>query len=198
MAEKTPVSKAQKTFDSLKYPVVLFGLVWGLSVTPLTPFTYMHEWKWFHYHPISMVLGFVVLNILGTLMKKIGGLEATKYHGYLMNFGLFVSLFGFYVIYTNKEILGKSHFTTLHGQCGLITTISYLALGLVGGVALHPEFGALKTNKTIRFAHKWGGRAVTALAWFTAFTGYQGLKNDVIMQCAIAGILLSLSYVTLL
>ena len=46
--------------------------------------------------------------------------------------------FGFYVIYSNKDMMNKKHFMTLHGKLGLAVTVSYLMIGLFGAVALHP------------------------------------------------------------
>ena len=62
----------------------------------------------------------------------------TKKHGYIMSAACALSAFGFYVIYSNKNISNKPHFASLHGKVGLAVFSAYLMLGLVGGVALHP------------------------------------------------------------
>lgn len=66
--------------------------------------------------------------------------------------------FGFYVIYgwsrryliiliilivvlilsENKNMARKNHFTTIHAQLGLAVFIGFIALGVFGGVVLHP------------------------------------------------------------
>ena len=72
---------------------------------------------------------------------------------------------GFYVIYSNKEAYGKEHFTTTHGQLGLAVTLVYIGMALFSFPALNVDWGVLKTNKQVRFAHKWTGRVATAAAW---------------------------------
>ena len=49
-----------------------------------------------------------------TLTKKRMGYVNTKMHGMIAMAGLFLSIGGFYVIYENKNQMGKDHFTTLH------------------------------------------------------------------------------------
>lgn len=61
-----------------------------------------------------------------------------------MSAAVAAALFGFYVIYSNKEMMKKQHFMTLHGKVGLAVTVSYLMIGIFGAVALHP--GRCPTN----------------------------------------------------
>ena len=90
---------------------------------------------------------------------------------FMMVTALFLALFAFYVIYTNKILLGKPHFKSLHGQLGVTVLMGYLALGLLGATALHPDWGVLRTNKTVRAIHKWLGRLFTSAAWFCCVLG---------------------------
>lgn len=118
-----------------------------------------------------MIFGFIGLAVNGAMIKKIGGYDNTVTHGKLMNIGVVIGLFGWYVIYSNKEANGKPHLTTLHGKLGAISMLGYLSLGIVGLLALHPDMGMLKTNKTVRFFHKWLGRGFTALSWYVCVLG---------------------------
>jgi hypothetical protein len=49
-----------------------------------------------------------------TLTKKRMGYVNTKMHGIIAMTGLMLSMGGFYVIYENKNQMGKDHFTTWH------------------------------------------------------------------------------------
>ena len=89
-----------------------------------------------------------------------------------------LSLGGLYAIYRNKNVWGKAHFTSSHGQAGLAIIISAIGAGMVGGVFLHPDFGIDKTNKTIRYAHKVFARGLLMAAWGTAFYGFYTMTQD--------------------
>jgi hypothetical protein len=158
-----------KLHASLKWPLVIYAIAGGAYMTTLGKG--LGTWTWFNWHPLCMLIGFVALAGNATLIKKIGGYENTKMHGILMSTAIAVASFAWYVIYSNKEMMGKAHLMTLHGKLGAAVMVSYFGLGIVGSIALHPDFGVLKTNKTIRFAHKWGGRVVTALAWTSCVLG---------------------------
>jgi Eukaryotic cytochrome b561 len=89
-----------------------------------------------------------------------------------------LSLGGFYAIYRNKNLWGKAHFTTTHGQAGAAILLSAIGAGMVGGVVLHPDFGIDKTNKTIRYVHKTFARGLLMAAWGTAFYGFYTMTSN--------------------
>jgi hypothetical protein len=120
---------------------------------------------WYSWHPFFMVLAFVPLSINAILLKKIGGYENTKAHGTLMLLSTLAAGFAFYVIYSNKNMNKKPHFKSPHGQSGLVILVLYGSLALVGMVGLNPDFGVFRTNKTVRFVHKWLGKMVSVLTW---------------------------------
>ena len=53
------------------------------------------------------------------LTKKRGGYTNTKLHGIMSWTGMMLAGGGLYVIYQNKEEMGKDHFQTIHswGEC---------------------------------------------------------------------------------
>jgi len=55
-----------------------------------------------------------------------------------MSIAIALSAFGLYVIYTNKNMSRKNHFTTTHAKVGLFVLIGFFGVGLFGGVFLHP------------------------------------------------------------
>lgn len=159
----------ENTHAAWKWPLVAYALLAAgyMATIGHTPGT----WQWFNYHPLCMLIGFVALAGNAILIKKIGGYENTKLHSIIMSVALTFALLGWYVIYTNKEMLGKAHLLTMHGKLGFTVMVSYVLVGLVGGAALHPDFGVAKSNQTVRFCHKWAGKVLTALAWSCSVLG---------------------------
>lgn len=166
-----PPSKAQVLFDSVKYPLAAYTLMACLTVYSFGGW----KWTWFHYHPMSMLVGFVGLAGNATLIKKIGGKDNTNMHGYMMAAATALAGFGFYVIYRNKVMNKRPHFTTLHGKLGFGIMAGYTALALFGAIALRPETGIFQLNKQMRLAHKVAGRAITALAWVSCVMGVMNM-----------------------
>ncbi len=57
---------------------------------------------------------------------------------------------GLYVIYSNKEMNQKPHFTSNHSLMGIAAVAGCVMAMIAGGVFLHPDFGIDKGNKTYR------------------------------------------------
>lgn len=55
------------------------------------------SWKWFSYHPASMMVSFVSLSVSAAIIKKRGGYENTKIHGTLMAVATALAAFGWYM-----------------------------------------------------------------------------------------------------
>ena len=121
-----------------------------------------------------------MVGLMGTaaLTKKRMGYTNTKLHGMIAWAGLVSSYIGLYIIYQNKENMGKSHFTTLHSKAGLVVLVGSTMLGMAGGVFLHPDFGIDKQNGLIRMGHKWASRGVLGLAWMATLSGLQTLIGE--------------------
>lgn len=176
------------------WPLALYGIAAGLYAGMPGG-----NWSWFSYHPFSMMVSMFSLSASAAIVKKRGGYENTKLHGTLMLVATLLAGFGWYVIYSNKEILGKAHLTSWHAWIGLACLVAYIKLFLVGLAGLHPDFGIKKTNKSLRFAHKWGGRAATGLAWISAIVGFNNMhSNQPLLQFAFAAPLTIASYFVLL
>ena len=94
-----------------------------------------------------------------------------------MGIATVLGCFAWYVIHTNKDLAGKAHLLTLHGKLGAAVIIAYIGIGIFGAVALHPKWGILKTNKTLRLVHKLAGRATTWLAWTSCVLGFATFRN---------------------
>mmetsp|Transcript_32203 Transcript_32203/g.85911 ORF Transcript_32203/g.85911 Transcript_32203/m.85911 type:complete len:146 (+) Transcript_32203:341-778(+) len=145
-----------------------------------------------------MLVAYVAMAGNATLIKKIGGPVNTRIHGYLMSSAAAIALFGWYVIYTNKDMYGKPHNTTVHAWCGIICLVGYASIGPFAYFALSPDWGFLRTNQTVRAGHKYGGRVLTALAWVTCLLGWMTMQADPLQRALFGLPLLPLAYYCLL
>lgn len=153
---------------------------------------------WFTWHPIAMILSFILLTGFAILIKKAGGYANTKTHVYLMVAAIVIACFGWYVIYSNKEMYNKPHLVTLHAQLGAGVCLAYIGMVVFAGPALNPDWGYFKTDKTIRFCHKWSGRLFAALAWICCVYGFNTIEKRLEYQLAFALPLLGFSVFILL
>lgn len=131
-------------------------------------------WTWFDNHLACMLIGWIAIVGNSVLVKKEGGYANTKTHQNLMALAAGVIIAGFYVIYSNKEAFGKPHFTTLHGQTGVVLVGLVVLISLAALLFLNPDSGFLRENRIVRAAHKYGGKTVILVAWYTC---YQGLEK---------------------
>jgi hypothetical protein len=188
--------KAQTTWEYLRIPLVAYGLVFGLYIALKT--TTNGKFVWFSWHPLSMVVAFVTMTTNAALIKKVGGRDMTLYHGYLMMGSLLVAGFGWYVIHSNKTMFSKAHWLTLHGKFGAIFMVVYTIFGVGGAAALHPDWGVLRRNTTIRFIHKWLGRVLIYASWALCVQGVLKVApNNWILQVAFVVPLLVFGFFTL-
>ena len=157
-----------------------------------------YRWIWYSYHPSSMVAAFLAMSGNAILIKKMGGYENTKMHGYLMTLASLLAGAGFYVIYTNKIMQGKNHFMTTHGKIGLGLLLGYLSMGLFGFIGLNPDWGYFKTDKRIRLIHKMSGRVLTFIAWYNCFTGFSTTEKNQYLQASFGISLLIFSFFVLM
>lgn len=136
------------------------------------------KWKSpFSWHPFLMTTGMTGSMGIAAITKKLGGYTNTKLHGMLASFGYLLALGGLFAIYHNKNLWGKSHFTSYHGKIGITVMTCTLAPLLAGAIALHPDFGIDKTNKTIRKVHKVFSRTLMAIAWGNSLYGLYGMRK---------------------
>tara|TARA_B110000305_G_C19349280_1_gene593384 strand:+ start:232 stop:783 length:552 start_codon:yes stop_codon:yes gene_type:complete len=145
-------------------PFSIFSTMLGLYAATLS------SWTWYSYHPLLASLSAAFL-VAGSQIKKDGGYANTKLHGTLSALGSLCCFSSFYVIWSNKNVYDKPHFTSYHGQLGLAINVVMLTLGLVGSLALHPDFGQLKTNKTIRYLHNRTGKITIVLTLLAMVSG---------------------------
>lgn len=154
--------------------LLIFACVAAAAVTPAWP-------VWFWYHPAAMLLGYVALMGNAVLVKKIGGLRATKIHGYLMGAGSLIAAFGWYVIHSNKEANGKPHLTTWHGISGVMLLLCTMGSAIAGTGLLDPHVGMMKTSKTVRYFHRNSGRILLAAAFACSVLGWSTVQKQAVV-----------------
>ena len=159
--------------NNLKVIILFYALILGWW-----PVRNMSIDTWFALHPTSMTFSYAGLTYVGILYKQLGGYKNTIMHGYMMTAGCLLAAFGIYVIYTNKIILNKVHFTTTHGFYGIVAFIGYISIEIVGGLLLHPNFGLMKTNKLIKTAHRYFGHLIQSLCWYSIVNGFAKLETN--------------------
>jgi hypothetical protein len=118
MAGKDANPEYRKTYNLVKYPVLLYTVLAALYCAYIPG-----KFIWFSWHPLTMIVSFVGLAINACLLKKIGGYDNTVNHGKLMNVAVAIGLFGWYVIYTNKEMNNKKHLVSVHANLGVVVMI---------------------------------------------------------------------------
>jgi hypothetical protein len=128
--------------------------------------------------PLMMMTAFLTLSGASILTKKMGGAANTRMHGYLMFAASGAASFGAYVIWTNKEMYGKPHLTTPHGQFGALTSMSLICYPLFAWFMYNPDNGFLKTNQLARKFHKYSGRIVVAMGLITSAYGILSMEKD--------------------
>jgi hypothetical protein len=143
----TETMPSSQRYQTLVGTFVLYALIVGYTVAVQPSGA---GWRFFSWHPFLMILGFVAMMGTSAVTKKLGGYKNTKLHGMLASGGLFMTFGGLYVIYRNKELMGKEHITSTHAVFGIVTMAGCIMAMLAGGIFLHPDFGVDKTNKTVR------------------------------------------------
>jgi hypothetical protein len=107
-------------------------------------------WRFFSWHPFLMTTGFIGLLGVSAITKKLGGYKNTKIHAILSSLGVVCACIGFGIIYKNKQLIGKDHFTSTHSIFGIVTISCAFLPWLAGGIFLHPDFGIDRTSNRYR------------------------------------------------
>eukprot|EP01012_Entosiphon_sulcatum_P044086 TRINITY_DN58614_c0_g1_i1.p1 TRINITY_DN58614_c0_g1~~TRINITY_DN58614_c0_g1_i1.p1 ORF type:complete len:233 (+),score=31.99 TRINITY_DN58614_c0_g1_i1:51-701(+) len=122
----------------------------------------------FQYHPWFMVAAFIVLKTraldAARQVKSCRSLQERRrlvqLHVFLAYADIFCAVVGFGVIFYNKKLAGKQHFTSTHSWFGLAAML-LLALQLGLGLALHFKLVAARSLGRCRRLHRFVGFTVT-------------------------------------
>eukprot|EP00904_Undaria_pinnatifida_P012759 jgi/Undpi1/8613/HiC_scaffold_25.g11078.m1 len=134
----------------------------------------------FAWHPFCMSLGALGLSTAGIQAvrsrRTAEGLQAktrrVQLHSALYNLALLSMLGGLYAIYSNKELMGKNHWTSWHAWGGLFALALWVA-----NVALAGNNTADLGRKRLVFLwqsrnHRWLGAAAYTAALATVSSGF--------------------------
>jgi hypothetical protein len=183
-AKQDAASAKAAQYAALKWPIAAFGLASAgyLTVGP------GRVWSFFSWHPLLMMLS-LPLALNASLLKKVGGLVATRWHGYMLSAATLLMMAGGYVSYAHKEAIGKAHYTSTHSWLGAAAMGGYLTSVIIATVTISPDYGLLKGNQSVRLAHKLGGKLNIAVACAAVFTGVQKFVPDPMAQAAFGSLL---------
>mmetsp|Transcript_6901 Transcript_6901/g.7937 ORF Transcript_6901/g.7937 Transcript_6901/m.7937 type:complete len:220 (+) Transcript_6901:122-781(+) len=126
-------------------------------------------------HPVLMILSAVLLSSIGTIFRKVGGYDFTKFHGIFLYVATVIAMYATYIIWEAKHKGNQDHFVSTHAQIGLVTIGIHLFVSTGSMYSLHPDFGAFKHSKLTAIGHRYAGRGIIALSWCACFTGFSSL-----------------------
>lgn len=164
----------------------------------LTAFVLYTAWpgsSLFSWHPTLMVLAFVVcmwegllvFNKESSLFVNVSRSTKVLIHQILNIAAVVFAILGFIVIYYNKDLNAKPHFTTWHGLFGLVTVICVTVQSLGGDVVRYEWLRKLLRVKmslgTLKIYHATSGLVAFTLVvttimlafystWFTSQVGW--------------------------
>lgn len=154
---------------------MVFHLVTG-SLTLFMLYTAAPGTDLFSWHPALMTIAFcllmsqaiVIFSPESSLLPGSERKDKVQLHWILNLTSTLAAAAGFGVIYLNKEMVGKKHFTTWHGRLGLATMVGVLVSGL-GGLAA--KYSPLLRNYVrpinVKLYHATGALLVFSLAMAT-------------------------------
>jgi len=134
-----------------------------------------------------MLSAFLTLSGTSILTKKMGGAANTSLHGNLMFAASAAAGFGMYVIWTNKEMYGKPHLTTPHGQFGALTLLWFVVNPWIAGLLYNPDNGLLRQNQLARKFHKYSGKIGILFGLITCAYGIVTVEPDPIRSAILIG-----------
>jgi len=153
----------------------------------------------FSYHPIFMSIGFLVMFTRGIQIGwRARDTDGTARVGALTNHmttqvaGVACASVGFAVIYLNKYINGKDHFTSLHGKLGLLTMLLTSAVAALGycGFKKHSPLPA-HLHSSAKFFHRGLGAStwVLSLVTIVVVLPHKAVVTGLLARAAQAGVM---------
>ncbi|RUP43725.1 eukaryotic cytochrome b561-domain-containing protein [Jimgerdemannia flammicorona] len=152
----------------------------GLVIFVVSVYTAIIKAGWpspFAWHPALMTIllvavteGILILQPTTTPAEKATGLNL---HKWTLIIGYTCAIGGSSVIFYNKVLSGKEHFTTTHSQLGAFTS-SYLLIQLLFGLSmvyLPNLFGGVGKAKALWKYHRLSGYFLFIFVWVTAQFG---------------------------
>jgi len=157
--------------------------------------------KWFILHPVLAIIGTVCLPVPGVILRKYRGYWSKKIHALFFGLSLFAILGSMYFVWTNKNSRDKPHLSSWHALGGAVYFLGFIALFLVGVVALDPDLAFISKShslhRMLKWMHKSGGRMLLVIGYWVCFSGwykfYEG--QDLLKGFAVAAGATVLTYI---
>ncbi len=126
----------------------------------------------FSWHPTCMSVAFMLLLLQAivvfspesSLFPASTRADKVQLHWILHAFGLVSAAFGFFAVYLNKEVNGRSHFTSWHGTFGLAAVCGAVGAAFGGLAAKFSFLRNFVKSSRVKMAHATGGMLVFLLA----------------------------------
>uniref|UniRef100_A0A7S1VG34 Cytochrome b561 domain-containing protein n=1 Tax=Sexangularia sp. CB-2014 TaxID=1486929 RepID=A0A7S1VG34_9EUKA len=151
-------------------------LSFSLCIPPLLSVYAIYCWydpaTWFTFHPTSLLFSFLFSMPIGLLLETGAKRASTHYYHAVVNgIAVLAAGFGYYVIYSNKELAGKAHVTSWHAVLGIVALI---LLGIQVGIAITKvsPFVTPRDRRPWKDMHLKLGLLVWLAGCTTAFTGF--------------------------
>lgn len=182
-----PTNKS--TFASLPSTIQTLSILCCITII-VAVLPGIYAGKLFPWHPVFMTIGFLGFMCEGITaafkLRPTDGpprVTALQNHMLVQLTATAFILLGFSVIYWNKMLNGKSHFTSLHGKVGLITTILAAVTPSMGLVSFR-KYGILDTfPNEWQPVIKWAHRFIAVVTWSLAILTMQlDLPHKDVMQ----------------
>eukprot|EP00730_Choanoeca_flexa_P012747 TRINITY_DN4578_c0_g1_i1.p1 TRINITY_DN4578_c0_g1~~TRINITY_DN4578_c0_g1_i1.p1 ORF type:complete len:226 (+),score=49.99 TRINITY_DN4578_c0_g1_i1:84-680(+) len=164
------------------------ALTLGIGISAFITYRAAPTNELFPWHPTLMAIGLLTVMTYGILVfskqDKTSHKDKVWTHFLCNATAAALTAGGFAAIYINKNLRGKEHYTSYHGQVGLITTIMVVSQALVSSTMLYPawlikQIGT-KNYNTFKKMHRLGGTATymlvvgeMILSYYTKWMGRQ-------------------------
>lgn len=129
----------------------------------------------FAWHPVFMSIGYILFMAEGLIsavaFRNVEGqdrVKAIQSHALLQLRAVVCIILGFVVIYRNKVIHGKQHFTSLHAKVGLGTLVLSMLGPVVGAISFRRLGFLQKFPESIQPIIKTLHKKMGAITWFMA------------------------------
>jgi hypothetical protein len=157
--------------------------------------------KWFILHPVLAIIGTVCIPVPGVILRKYKGYWSKKIHALFFTVSMLCIIFSMYIVWVNKESRGKPHLSSWHALGGAAYLVAFLALFLVGVMALDPDLACFsKSNSpysSLKWIHKSGGRLLLVLGYWICFSGWYKFfeGSDLALGAVVASVASILTYI---
>lgn len=105
--------------------------------------------------------------------RSINHKQRVQFHLYTQIAAIVCTAIGFVAVYVNKNLLGKHHFKSYHGICGLAVMILVFVVGLGGSLAFYSfSLRSYIRPVLLKIYHSFGGILTIIVGNLTVILGF--------------------------